>query len=277
MTAQRYRAELEKQLACAGCEDAEFEAREIIRQAAGRFSPFEEIAPAVKSGCEEMLKRRLNGEPLQYIFGSWEFYGYTFSVGRGVLIPRPETEQLCELAIKHLKISRGKAVDLCSGSGCIAVAVSLEADCAVTAVELYNEAYSYLEKNIRCNGADRVTPLKADVMSEEAAAHFENNSLAAVISNPPYISEAQMKALQKEVLLEPHTALCGGEDGLDFYRRIMPLWTPKLYAGGLMAVETGEEQGRAVSEIFSSCGLSPDIIKDYSGHDRIVYAVKGGK
>lgn len=256
-------------------DDAYFEARQIVSEISGGKMPFEEITEAQLAECEDKAKRRKTGEPLQYILGNWEFYGRKYFVGEGVLIPRPETELLCDIAIEHLKNTGGTAVDLCSGSGCIAVTTALEANVGTVGIEISGKAYGYFLKNIAENKAEKlVTAINGDIFDKDILGQFPDDSLSAVLSNPPYISSADMKTLQKEVTFEPELALFGGEDGLDFYRRLVPMWAVKLRSGGLFAVEIGEEQGQAVSDIFKKAGLTPQVVTDYSGHDRIVSAVK---
>ena len=256
-------------------DDAYFEARQIVNEISGGKMPFEEISEAQLAECEDKAKRRKTGEPLQYILGNWDFYGRKYFVGEGVLIPRPETELLCDIAIEHLKNTDGTAVDLCSGSGCIAVTTALEANVGTVGIEISGKAYGYFLKNIAENKAEKlVTAINGDIFDKDILRQFPDDSLSAVLSNPPYISSADMKALQKEVTFEPELALFGGEDGLDFYRRLVPMWAVKLKSGGLFAVEIGEEQGQAVSDIFKKAGLTPQIVTDYSGHNRIVSAVK---
>ena len=256
-------------------DDAYFEARQIVSEISGGKMPFEEINEAQLAECEDKAKRRKTGEPLQYILGNWEFYGRKYFVGEGVLIPRPETELLCDIAIEHLKNTGGTAVDLCSGSGCIAVTTALEANVGTVGIEISGKAYGYFLKNIAENKAEKlVTAINGDIFDKDILGQFPDDSLSAVLSNPPYISSADMKTLQKEVTFEPELALFGGEDGLDFYRRLVPMWAVKLRSGGLFAVEIGEEQGQAVSDIFKKAGLTPQVVTDYSGHNRIVSAVK---
>lgn len=256
-------------------DDAYFEARQIVSEISGGKMPFEEISEAQLAECENKAKRRKTGEPLQYILGNWDFYGRKYFVGEGVLIPRPETELLCGIAIGHLKNTDGTAVDLCSGSGCIAVTTALEANVGTVGIEISDKAYGYFLKNIAENKAEKlVTAINGDIFDKDILGQFPDDSLFAVLSNPPYISSADMKTLQKEVTFEPELALFGGEDGLDFYRRLVPMWAVKLKSGGLFAVEIGEEQGQAVSDIFKKAGLTPQVVTDYSGHNRIVSAVK---
>ena len=137
------------------------------------------------------------------------------------------------------------------------------------------KAYGYFLRNISRNNADSlVEAINADIFDEAVISRFADGSLSAVLSNPPYICSADMKTLQQEVQYEPRLALFGGEDGLDYYRKMLPLWVKKLSNNGIFAVEIGEEQGLAVEEIFRSVSLSPVTVKDYSGHDRIVFAIK---
>lgn len=214
-------------------------------------------------------KKRALCYPLQYIIGSWDFYGRRFFVGEGVLIPRPETELLCETVLKHFKNDQAPRIaDLCSGSGCIAITLSKElCGSSVTAVELYDEAFSYLEKNIDYHKA----PVKA--IKADALLPFEE--FDCIVSNPPYITENEMKELQTEVTFEPKTALFGGSDGLDYYRVIAKNWYPNLSIGGLIAFEIGDTQGKAVKEILEQNSFgNVEIIKDYENRDRVVKGIK---
>lgn len=260
--------EITKTLAEAGVFDPLFEAREILREYADG-AMFAELSDAAGTAVDAAVSRRVKGEPLQYIFGKWEFYGLPFYVGKGVLIPRPETELLVDIAVKRL--GRGSEVlDLCSGSGCVPISVAVKTGASCTAVELYDEAFGYLKRNIELNGAD-VTAVRADARDGTL---FPGRSFDAVFCNPPYLTGAEMKSLMREVAFEPETALYGGEDGLDFYRAIIPAWSGRLKKGGFMAVETGETQGEAVSEIMRAAGLEPSVIRDYSGLDRVVAGEK---
>jgi len=250
----------------AGVFDPAFEAREIVREYAGDSAVFGGMLDEKQEKLiDAAVSRRLTGEPLQYIFGKWEFYGLPFFVGEGVLIPRPETELLVDIAVKRL--GKGSAVlDLCSGTGCIPISIALKTGAKCTAVELYDAAFGYLERNIALNGAD-VTAVKADALDGML---FGDAQFDAIFSNPPYLTGAEMDSLMREVAHEPKTALYGGEDGLDFYRALIPAWVGRLRTNGFMAVETGETQGNAVSEIMRAAGLRPEVIKDCAGLDRVV-------
>jgi release factor-specific protein-(glutamine-N5) methyltransferase len=215
-----------------------------------------------------LQKRRENGEPLQYILGEWEFYGYTFKVGKGVLIPRPETEFLVDLAKEH----KPKTVyDLCAGSGCVGIALARELGCDVIAVEISDEAIEYLKQNAELNNvSDKVKIIKADVLNPG----FEFEQADCILVNPPYLTKQEMQELQEEVKHEPEVALYGGEDGLDFCRRVFKLWVGNLKQGGLFAAEVGHGQAEEAAELMKSAGFTPQIKKDYSNVDRIIYAIK---
>ena len=220
----------------------------------------------------KLIRRRATGEPLQYILGKWEFMDNEFFVGEGVLIPRPETELLVEFAQNFLYGKEKQVVfDLCSGSGCIAVSVAkLFPDAQVYALEKYDGAFSYLEKNIRYNCVKNVTAIKGDL--------FNSDSIDAVpdliLSNPPYIRSDEISFLQQEVRREPSTALDGGKDGYDFYRAIAQLWIPKLKKGGAIAVECAEDQADEISQMFFLSRTNVNVINDLSGFPRVVTAIR---
>ena len=263
----KFRA-IKQALADAGAFDADFEAREIIREYTGRALPLTgDISADEERMIDEAVRRRKTGEPLQYIFGKWEFYGLPFYVGEGVLIPRPETELLVDTASERLNAG-STALDLFSGSGCIPVSIAKTTGARCFAVELHDAAFGYLKRNIALNGVEKqVTAVQADACDGTL---FGDMRFDCISANPPYVTEAEMRELPENVRYEPETALFGGRDGLDFYRKFIPAWVGRLADGGVMAVETGETQGEAVSEIMRENGLKPAIIKDYAGLDRVV-------
>ena len=215
------------------------------------------------------LEKRVNGTPLQYILGKWEFYGREFFVGEGVLIPRPDTEILVEETLKILTPNM-QVADLCSGSGCIAITLEKEIkDLKVYALEKSEKAFSFLEKNIALNKS-AVNPILCDVLD------YNNlNSLDCIVSNPPYIQSSVVPTLSKEVQNEPKMALDGGEDGLFFYREIISRWKDKLKSGGHILFEIGYDQATAVNEILAQNGFFDiQVVKDYSQNDRVIKAVK---
>lgn len=201
----------------------------------------------------ELTEKRLSHEPLQYIIGKWSFMGIDLLVGEGVLVPRDDTEVVTSLCIDFLSGKENPSViDLCAGSGAISLALEKYANCKVTAVELSDKAFSYLTQNIKLNNS-AVNALNGDIF--ECHKDIADNSLDLIVSNPPYIKTADIASLQKEVQHEPTMALDGGESGLDFYRRIVPLWKSKLKAGGALAFELGEGQYDEVSRILADNGF----------------------
>lgn len=201
----------------------------------------------------ELTEKRLNHEPLQYLLGKWSFMEIDLLVGEGVLVPRDDTEVVTSLCIDYLSCKESpNVIDLCAGSGAISLALEKYANCKVTAVELSDKAFSYLTQNIKLNNS-AVNALNGDIF--ECHKDIADNSLDLIVSNPPYIKTADIASLQKEVQHEPAMALDGGESGLDFYRRIVPLWKSKLKAGGALAFELGEGQYDEVSRILADNGF----------------------
>lgn len=198
--------------------------------------------------------RRLIGEPLQYILGEWEFYGNKLKVGEGVLIPRDDTEVLLRDCLGVLKNRSGaRVLDLCSGSGALAIAIAKECEAEVVAVEKSPEAYDYLYNNIASNKA-KVVPVRGDIFT--LADEFPDGYFDLILSNPPYVRSDDIDGLQREIAFEPRMALDGGEDGLHFYRGIIKLWTRKLRDGGMLAFELGEGQFEDVRGLMEDAGLS---------------------
>lgn len=217
----------------------------------------------------KLCRRRRDGEPLQYLLGEWEFYGLPFKVGRGVLIPRADTETLVDVALEKIRDTpTPEVLDLCSGSGCVAVALSHERpDAAVTALELSDAAYEYLLQNIEINDV-RVSPVRGDLMD-----YTHLKPLDLLVSNPPYIPRETIATLQREVLHEPRRALDGGADGLDFYRSIVRLYRPQLAPSGWICLEVGIGQSGKVGEILAAEGFTEvGTRNDYGGVARVVYA-----
>ena len=265
----------EKRFVEAGVDSPAFEVSVLMEDLLSLPRNPEFSVPERKLSFEEEKKlfsaaeKRISGYPLQYIIGNWEFFGRKFFVGEGVLIPRPETELLCETVIKYFSGTMPpKIIDLCSGSGCIAITLAKELSGAdVTAVELYEGAFGYLERNNEFHG-NAVKTVRGDAL--EPFGNFD-----CIVSNPPYITGEEMKELQTEVTFEPETALFGGTDGLDFYRAISKNWFGNLNEGGMIAFEIGDTQGKAVADILTENGYkNAGIIKDYEGRDRVVSAIK---
>ncbi len=201
-----------------------------------------------ETAANNIAYRRIQGEPLQYLLGKWEFYGLEFFVGKGVLIPRQDTETLVETVLNLNLPLKPKILDLCSGSGCIGITLCKKIpDAQVTAVEISEKAIGYINKNIALNNADMAL-LAGDVLTEKTAEQFSEIDL--IVCNPPYLTSRDMRVLQKEVTFEPETALFGGEDGLRFYRGITDIWKNSLKIGGILAYEIGMGQEKSVVDIL---------------------------
>lgn len=218
---------------------------------------------------DKLIERRKKGEPLQYIVGSWSFYGLEFAVGEGVLIPRPETELLVEYVLKELKnINNIVVYDLCSGSGCIGLTVAkIRPDADVYLFEKEDKAFEYTKKNAEKFNLKNVNLVKCDIFDFD----FSLLPLAdAIISNPPYIKTDEIPFLQTEVRHEPVSSLDGGKDGLDFYRCIASKWSKKLKKGGLIAMECGDGQSSDIISVFDSIKSEKNVVFDFNDIDRIV-------
>ena len=260
-------------------ENAFFDARWLVEKAVGiepnQFALKKDKKVSKKQEIEflSLIRRRIAGEPLQYILGEWEFYGNDFVVGEGVLIPRPETELLVDLAKEKLQGKTNPVVfDLCSGSGCIAISVAkLFPKAKVYAVEKSKEAAAYLKKNIKLNKAKNVELIEGDIASADILKDVTSD---LILSNPPYVKSDEMPTLQKEVQHEPAMALDGGADGLVFYDILAKQWIPKMPAGAMMAVECGESQAEDISQMFYLMKCDVDTINDLSGIPRVVTAIK---
>ncbi|MEE0608711.1 peptide chain release factor N(5)-glutamine methyltransferase [Ruminococcus bromii] len=256
-------------------ENSKFEAQSLLQKAFSLDRVGFIIHKTDKSdeNCSQnflkLIEKRISGEPLQYILGEWSFMGFDFKVGRGVLIPRDDTEVVVNLCIDFLKNRADKkTVDLCSGSGAIAVALDKISGAKVTAVEIDETAFSYLETNVKENNSS-VKPVMADAL--EICETFADGELDLIVSNPPYIKSADIETLQKEVQLEPRLALDGGEDGCDFYREIVNRWSRKLKKGGALAFELGEGQADAVKALMTEQGFSDfKISLDFGGVQRAI-------
>ncbi len=239
------------------------------------YAVFHANDDADETKAEEFIAKvtqRASGVPVQYVIGSWDFYGEAFAVGEGVLIPRPETELLVDFACDFLKDKPDSVVfDLCSGSGCIGLTVArLNPSSKVYLVEKSPEAMKYLIENKKKFGVENAIVLSGDIFSGFELFDIPNPDL--ILSNPPYINSDEISALQSEVLLEPATALDGGEDGLDFYRAIAEKWLP--FCGGAIAVECGEGQADDIRRIFSMQCAETRSVKDFNDIERVVIGRK---
>ncbi|MBR5371178.1 MAG: peptide chain release factor N(5)-glutamine methyltransferase [Oscillospiraceae bacterium] len=224
--------------------------------------------------AEAIAHRRAQHEPLQYLLNYWEFYGLPFKVGEGVLSPRQDTETLVDAVLSRISGKTGlHAVDLCTGSGCIALALkSQRNDLHVTGIELSDDALRYALENAKLLGLD-ADLRKGDVLDPQTAAQFHDLDL--IVCNPPYLTAEDMQHLQPEVAHEPAAALFGGEDGLDYYRNITKLWKDALRIGGILCYEAGMGQAQDVAAIMRNQGFEEiGIIPDAAGIERVILGYK---
>ena len=236
----------------------------------------EQVIREVEAG----LQRLLQGEPIAYIMGQWEFYGLPMHVSRDVLIPRDDTCAVAELAIKKgLFLDKDpRILDLCCGSGCIGLAIASRVkDAKVTLADLSRDALAVAKENTILNKlSGRVRAFQADALKPPAPflGKFD-----MIVSNPPYVTAAEMEELPPSVKnYEPHMALYGGEDGLDFYRSIAKNYREALKPGGYLAFEFGEGQGNDVCSILEENGYTIlERTRDYNGRERAVLAQYGRK
>ncbi len=265
---------------------ADMMAKQLISHAAGNHISAllmdreayaaEEIVRAVEAG----LKRLLEGEPLAYVLGEWEFYGLNLVVTPDVLIPRDDTVAVAQLAISQgLFLDKDpRILDLCCGSGCIGLAVASRVkDAKVTLADLSKDALNIAKKNTARNSlTGRVRCLQVNAL-EPAPAFLGKFDM--IISNPPYITGQEMKELPKSVAdFEPRMALYGGEDGLDFYRSIAENYTSALKPGGYLCLEFGEGQGDDVCRILQEHQYTIlERTRDYNSRERAVLAQYGRK
>ena len=267
-------------------QDAIFYARQLLQQFSGmtyaRFvADQQEIAPEpVVHAVESGVARLLGGEPLAYVLGEWEFYGLKIQVTPDVLIPRDDTCAVAQLAIGQALFlpESPRILDLCTGSGCIGLAIASRIkDARVTLADISKEALAVAKKNAIANKlSSKVSCVQADALAEPQAflGKFD-----MIVSNPPYIDAKDMKILPDSVAkYEPHLALYGGEDGLDFYRAIVKNYKAALKPGGYIAFEFGEDQGDDICTILRENGFTVlERTKDYHDTERAVLAQLGGK
>jgi release factor glutamine methyltransferase len=233
------------------------------------------LTTAETDALREFIKRRSQREPLQHIIGSTSFCGFEIVVNRYVLVPRPETELLAESGWQFLPTLNSKpstCLDFCTGSGCIAIALAAKCPNAkIMATDISADALALAKENAgRNNVSKRVEFLQGDGFAAlPAAAKFD-----LIISNPPYISSAEIATLQPEVRdFDPRSALDGGADGLEFYRLIAAQATAFLKPGGKIMVEFGDGQAEAIRKIFETEKWIVEAVKeDYSHRARILIA-----
>lgn len=264
----------------AGVDDAFADSEMLVLHASGadRLSAYmdnPEISKGLQAKIRRLVRRRAKGEPVQYIVGQVEFFGLKIHIGKGVLIPRPETELLAEEAIKA--VSRGRVtlplqiLDLCTGSGCIAIALAKAfPDSRVYGTDVSKTAIRYAKKNAAGSAVENVTFLQGSLyLPLKRSLCFD-----LIVSNPPYVKRGDIDGLQREIKeWEPLEALDGGGDGLDFYRSIFTDAPKYLCRGGRILVELGFGQAEDVKMLAMRQGFGTiEVRKDYAGIERILKA-----
>ena len=231
----------------------------------------EEVCNAV----EKAVARLVDGEPLAYVLGEWDFYGLRLEVNSNVLIPRDDTCAVTELAIRNALFleQTPRILDLCTGSGCIGLAIASRVnDARVTLGDISKDALAVAKRNVvSTHMTGRVSCLQIDALSKPQAflGKFD-----MIVSNPPYVTSMEMEALPHSVVdYEPHLALLGGADGLDFYRAITENYKEALKDGGYLCYEFGEDQGDSVCDILEKNGFTIiERAKDFNDRERAVIA-----
>lgn len=273
--------QLRGQLAAMGVEEADLDARELAARAAGLDARdtfgwhSRPLSEEEEQAAEQLLARRRQGEPLAYVLGEWDFYGNRFRVTPDVLIPRGDTEWLCDAAVQAARnVSAPRVLDLCCGSGCIGISLALAVPQAqVVAADCSEAALAVTRDNAALHGLDapRFQAVQADALVPDSI----DGAFDLVVTNPPYITAQEMRELDHSVdAYEPHLALFGGEDGLDFYRAMAQKPAFRLKPGGQFFAECGWKQGGQVAALFRAAGWTDvHLQSDLAGVPRIVCAV----
>lgn len=277
MTAEQVLRTAAEKLRAAQIEDASFDASCLVENITGLSRTKimlcdDDIADEQAELVERAVLRRISGEPLQYILGEWDFFGRTFEVGEGVLVPRPETELLVELALEKLRNVRYPVVfDLCAGSGCVGLTIAAERpDAHVWLFEKYDEAFHYLKRNIKKLGLTNVQAVQHDITLGCDDKISETPDL--IVSNPPYLRTDELGGLSTEVMHEPATALDGGKDGVDFYRIIASRWLPNVNKHGGIIFECDPSQTLEIADMLMPYAMRVKIVTDIFGLQRAVFA-----
>lgn len=231
------------------------------------------VPPETEEKIRALAARHLDGEPVPYLIGEWEFYGLTLEITPAVLIPRVDTEVLAEAAIKFARsLGKCRLLDLCTGSGCVGLAAAANVPgCRAVLGDISEEALRVCGRNVRrCGLTDQV---EAKLLDALAPPPPFIGTFRCVTCNPPYVTREEMKELDRSVKdFEPHLALYGGEDGLDFYRAVTGQWKGVLGSGGRLYFEVGAGQADAVRQIMDGQGFTDlHVLPDTQGIGRVVY------
>ena len=264
---------IERDILPVSAENFDYEAGKIVCCAAEigsaeLFKRYHDEAPyEIIKKCDDIVKRRLAGIPLEYVVGKVVFFGLELEVTADVLIPRADTERVCEKALALLR-QGGRFADVCCGSGNIAAALLSRSDTRADLFDVSEKAAAVAQKNVDGLGlSSRAEIFVRDVFSD---GFFDGrDKYDIIISNPPYIKTDVIKTLSEEVRREPYIALDGGEDGMIFYRRLLDICPEMLNDGGKIVFEIGYDQASAIGELCRSKGFGYEIFKDYGGNDRV--------
>jgi len=277
MNIKRILEEANAEFFAAGIRNYFYETRELLGVVLGKTKEWIVINPGVELSDEDyekfikLKKERIQGRPFQYILGEQYFMGLKFFVDENVLIPRADTEILVYKVLEMIKDRENvKILDMCTGSGCIAISLAkLRENAEVFAADISEEALKVAKKNSEMNQVD-VKFFQSDLFE-----NVPNEGFDIIVSNPPYIASEEMKNLAPDVLREPHSALDGGDDGLDFYGAISESAFYYLKDGGIIVFEIGYDQAERVTDILKELKYKNiELIKDYSNNDRVLVAVK---
>ena len=260
--------QVEARLTEAGCPDADFDAAELFRLAVGADARLATapLTAAQAAQLEALTARRADREPLQYLCGNWPFLDFELAVGPGVLCPRADTEVVAEAAAELLQgVPHPKVLDLCAGTGCLGLGVQRFCPAAeVTSLEKSPAAFAYLTRNARLPNGLHLTPVQGDLFTYWEI--LPEGVLDLIVSNPPYLTAAEMGQLQPEVAQEPAMALAAGEMALILPRPrgTLPESAPP---GGALALEIGWQQREAVTALLEANGWVGSPVEGYGGND----------
>ncbi|MDR0991433.1 MAG: peptide chain release factor N(5)-glutamine methyltransferase [Ruminococcus sp.] len=266
--------------------DSAFEAVQIAKHVAGlsleaiKTYPDSEIPEGWLQSVNKIVSERaFKRKPLQYLLGEWEFYGNRMRVGEGVLIPRPETELLINITRNYFEtneIYSPSLIDLCTGSGCIAITLKkLFPSADIRAIDISTQVFPFISFNEKLNNVT-ILSTRGDVTKESALQNYKDEygnllKFDVIVCNPPYLTKGELNLAQPELKFEPEIALNGGLDGLDFYRLIPIVWKNALRPGGMMLFEIGETQASEVNKILRRAGFENiKIFNDTAGNKRAI-------
>lgn len=241
-----------------------------LRKKRGELASVEKTTLSDYRRVAELVDKRIKGVPLDYIIKRSDFYGIKLYVDENVLVPRLDTEIVADEVIKYLNKDNGgegkSVLDLMTGSGCIARAIVEKTAAAVTASDISDGALGVAKRNLENT--------RAEVVKSDGFTGLTGRTFDVIVSNPPYIRRSEIETLQPEVKCQPHIALDGGEDGLDFYRLIADNAAKYLTSGGALFLEIGYDQREEVTALLGKDFTNIACVKDYGGNDRVIFAEK---